>query len=535
MDVVTALDADASPPTSPDEDTPPLLQMPNELVQQILGHLSPVDLARVSQTCRKLLDHAREDRLWKPFVEGSTPSTALQDNPPSSWRELYITHFPFWFVCRRKLWFSDSNHVGKLLLTRYNPVENAIEGYALTAERGQNMFELWEWNPEVIIHTFDPRVRLDSTGPVIKLDRHAYSNAFGDPSCSRLQQELMMNVHNSQASHGLYSMFMLSRPCPPEITTPGTKVWPPPSIPAQERTRNESINRFRGTMHKPSKLSEVSETTWRLRKWMEFNQHPHAGGTTTRVGEEVTTFATLDAEVYTPTPQKPWRGIWCGDYAGHGCEFLVVMQPENPAPLPPGAQRAIANARRNSSVSSINSFASAQSHQNTAAASTTSSGTVFNLDADDGSDDAAYPPVGPYVPPASYSNSAQQGHRQDSVTGAKDDFVDYDPSIYSGRIEAVKLTGDPNIPRGEYTFIAPDIGPDGFYRVAHEKIFQGARVVRSVGHIAARGFRDDEFITSQLIMISHDRLAQYWEPFGHVSFYQRVDVEALLASRTNGN
>lgn len=45
----------------------------------------------------------------------------------------------------------------------------------------------------------------------------------------------------------------------------------------------------------------------------------------------------------------------------------------------------------------------------------------------------------------------------------------------------------------------------------------------------------DEFITSQLIMISHDRLAQYWEPFGHVSFYQRVDVEALLASRTNGN
>jgi hypothetical protein len=34
-------------------------------------------------------------------------------------------------------------------------------------------------------------------------------------------------------------------------------------------------------------------------------------------------------------------------------------------------------------------------------------------------------------------------------------------------------------------------------------------------------------MASQLILISHDRLAQYWETFGHVSFYQRVDVDAL--------
>ena len=34
----------------------------------------------------------------------------------------------------------------------------------------------------------------------------------------------------------------------------------------------------------------------------------------------------------------------------------------------------------------------------------------------------------------------------------------------------------------------------------------------------------DDFIPSQLILISHDKLAQYWETFGHVSFYQRVDI-----------
>jgi hypothetical protein len=37
----------------------------------------------------------------------------------------------------------------------------------------------------------------------------------------------------------------------------------------------------------------------------------------------------------------------------------------------------------------------------------------------------------------------------------------------------------------------------------------------------------DNYTTSQLILISHDRLAQYWETFGHVSFYQRVDIDAF--------
>lgn len=60
----------------------------------------------------------------------------------------------------------------------------------------------------------------------------------------------------------------------------------------------------------------------------------------------------------------------------------------------------------------------------------------------------------------------------------------------AGRLEAIKLTGDPNVPRGEYTWVAEDIGPDGLLRVADEKIFKGARVVRSLGHSAARNFRN---------------------------------------------
>lgn len=39
----------------------------------------------------------------------------------------------------------------------------------------------------------------------------------------------------------------------------------------------------------------------------------------------------------------------------------------------------------------------------------------------------------------------------------------------------------------------------------------------------------DKYIKSQLIMISHNRLAQYWVGFGHISFYERVDIDQFLS------
>ena len=38
----------------------------------------------------------------------------------------------------------------------------------------------------------------------------------------------------------------------------------------------------------------------------------------------------------------------------------------------------------------------------------------------------------------------------------------------------------------------------------------------------------DQYTPSQLIMVSHDTLAQFWEGFGHISYYRRVDLEALV-------
>jgi hypothetical protein len=135
------------------------------------------------------------------------------------------------------------------------------------------------------------------------------------------------------------------------------------------------------------------------------------------IGEEISTYATLDPELYTPTARYPYRGIWVGDYSGHGCEFLLVHQPER--------------------------------------------------------DDETDPDILP----------RREGETEEDYAQRK-----IDETVYRGRLEAIKLTGDPNVPRGEYTFIVEDLGPAGFVRIIQEAPFHGARVVKSKGHVAGTGF-----------------------------------------------
>ena len=450
-----------------------LLSLPAELLHGIFSYLPALSLVDLSLTCRGLHAHTSDDALWKSIVNENLPSVAslTSPHPHPSFRALYAAFHPNWFLPKNKLWIADNAATGKLLLARYDPYRAIIEAHALVAQRKNHRYSYWDHDPEVIIHTFSPTVQLDTNSPAVRLDANAYAAVRGydigeSPLYKRLQREVPMDTHTGSASHGIYSTFMLARPLDPSLIDPGTSVWPPQTIPATERSRNESAQQFNGLGHKPACLSDISTGTFRLRKWMQFGSidSPRLGGISMRMGEDVVTYGTLKEEAYTPTPEKPWRGIWVGDYSGHGCEFLLVAQPDEgeERPLPEGVLKPRSQALL--------------------------SRAYFETGPD--------PMLDPHALAALNAVIEMQSAtiEEEGATAEKEDVLyeeaESSVSNYRGRLEAIKLTGDINVPRGEYTFIAPDIGPKGLIRVATEDPFKGARIVKSAGHVAGSGFRD---------------------------------------------
>ncbi|TLD35852.1 F-box domain-containing protein [Venturia nashicola] len=452
--------------------TPPLTNLPAEIIYNILSFLPPISLGAVAQTCRLLSEHAYDDKLWQAIVHSNLPATTLKTAAPSpSFRHLYLSHLPYWFLPKHKIWFSDTQATGKLLIARYSPSRQTIEAYTVTASRGTSTFKFWKWNPEVVIHTFEPTVRLDLNQSLLRLRPRDISSSSGALTSEiYMQAETPMRSYRThQNGHvtGASSAFMLAKPLASAATFQSTSVWPPFTLPATVRSRNTSRDAFSSSGHRPTKLSEVSEYTFRLRRWTEFTHR--LAQDAMPMGEDVATYATLPSEAYTPTKLKPWRGIWCGDYSGHGCEFLAILQPDKNRGLPEGAKEAI-HARRflGEPGSRTTETAVTDAEENPAAES--------QLPGQINSWPGSETTVAPII-------------TQGDIYTPKEDDCNED-RIYRGQLLAVKLTGDTNIPRGEYTFIAPDIGKDGTVRIANEEMFKGARIVTSVGHIAARGYRE---------------------------------------------
>ena len=458
----------SSPRTSAAGEASPLLALPPELIDAVLRYLSPVDLAKVAQTCHGLRFHAISDVQWLPRVQEYVPGVTLSSpRPCKSYRDLYIAHDPRWFLPKYKIWFCDRHLMGKMIVVRYDPRRGCIEGYQLLAFVNSAPPHQWPADGQVTIHAFEPRVGLHLDKPVLQFhvgdgdSRSPFEHLPPDVDPC-FAGEIRMRLDN-RADH-IFSNFSLAKALDAEVaeerlelTFPYDGAWPPPAIPAPHRVNgfaSSDEDHELSLADRPSNRDDMSDRTFRIRQWMEMVGSPAAPGAVLgqgvagmmqvltgfvplnvipgtvlpplhginvpHIGEEVITYSTLDPAVYTPTELKPWRGIWVGDYSGHGCEFLLIHQP------------------------------------------------------DTADDEATDEELGIVRQPNEPANAWEERRRQDR--------------IYRGRLEAIKLTGDPNVPRGEHTFIAEDLSDEGLVATLEEAPFQGARVVKSKGHVAGTGF-----------------------------------------------
>lgn len=520
--------------------SPPILKLPPEIVHHILSFLDVQSLISLQRTCHYLRAQAEVEQLWIDLVRLHLPAHDFphKPDPAPSYRELYLNHYPHWHLPQHRIWFSDEAFNGKLIVIRYETRRGSIEGYRLAAEKPPAIAQSWSYKPSVIIRHVEPRVYVSTEDPVLSIPlalsvdssskssrRMPYHGAGG----SSLYSDVRMHV--GRPEQRINASLMLSKDLPSGTADArSVSVWPPRTIPSMPRTRssNSSGDNFMSKGHKPQSIEEISQTTFRLRTWTQFTQGMLSFGV--RIGEEISTWSTLHPALYTPTPEKPYQGIFIGDYANHGCEFLLVQQTERAPPRPQqrvttadgdGGDDDGTGARHRSYIAAV--LAALREQQ-------------FIDDEDEASIT---------LPGAKVHSTNAQVLQQNVAPNVPDP----DGVIHTGAIEAVKLTGDVHVPRGEHTFIADDIGPQGLVRIAGEAPFKGARVVRSRGHVANRGFHDgecclsiekanvanvptDEFIPSQLFLIDQNTMAQYWIPFGHISFYQRVDLDELLLGAT---
>lgn len=235
--------------------------------------------------------------------------------------------------------------------------------------------------------------------------------------------------------------------CPQRPERSGPALWPPPLLPSEQRV---SLS----YEAPPGARSEISDCAFKVRRWFTPGIFSHIYLSE----EESMTFGTLPEESYTPTKRKPWQGIWVGDYTGHGCEFLVILQKD---------------VQRQSRIPVLRWPPQPTS---------TEIASIASPNPDSNSDETFSTLVSPNRETAEDNQGANL--QEDCV------LADVADGSCVGRLEAIKLTGDPAVPRGECTWIAEDIGPKGLIRIANEQRFNGARVIRSLGHIADERFEN---------------------------------------------
>jgi len=214
---------------------------------------------------------------------------------------------------------------GYILLSTYNLETGAIDLTNIVAARLQgNRREdsvPWSRDESISVATFDPQVSL-WTPPLLSLDK----NTVLDPNDNEIK-------HPTQ-ERPFHCSLLRASAVPPEAQLSSRKYWPPPHVPAAQRTDDVHSYANLNCCHEniPSHADAI-DSAFRIRKWIVFGgaSVPSIFMSSSGIGSQVETFATISEEHYTPDMDHPYKGIWVGD-SPHGCEFILFYQ-ETPTKL----------------------------------------------------------------------------------------------------------------------------------------------------------------------------------------------------------
>jgi hypothetical protein len=113
-------------------------------------------------------------------------------------------------------------------------------------------------------------------------------------------------------------------------------MWPTPDMSASTLPQIFSAGTSMPASYQPSSSPTTCHPTFRLNN--KLNYHPGHGSTDTRpfsigserhVVDKTVTYGTMSPNIYASSVEKPWQGIWCGDYLANGVKFLLMVQPDS--------------------------------------------------------------------------------------------------------------------------------------------------------------------------------------------------------------
>uniref|UniRef100_A0A060T352 ARAD1C34650p n=1 Tax=Blastobotrys adeninivorans TaxID=409370 RepID=A0A060T352_BLAAD len=443
-----------------------LASLPVEVLDEILSLVDGEDLAHVAQTCRSLYNCVNNEGLWRRLVRRHFDVESAE--PYSGFHEMYSSlHQHNWLG--HSLWYGDKPQFGSLVLSRYDPHSGTMELHEILCQHGPSRSRTLNGNRTVAIEQFAPRIGC-AEFPVARLGPDAH---YDDP------RSLCFFNHD----RALHTCIMRVQAMRGDRVHPSMALWPPLTLPAKDRMRS-------GRSSSPYPSYPYSPTGSRPGSRPSSRPSSRPGSQPGSRSHSPT--GTGGSPTLSPAPSGPSspRGRDLRDLGrDYFSRYRSVDSTTDGFRL-----------RKWVSFSQSSMFGVAMGE---------SVETFSRLDQRLIAPTPDMPWRGLWL--GDYHDNGGQ-------------FVMFHQPNPT-RLEAIKLTGDVHVPRGEYTFIVEDIKHK--VPISYPE-WPGAPVVQAHYQVAETNYINPRYLESQLILVSDDCVVHYRLGRELVTYLYRVDVDKLL-------